>query len=129
MAIFDEKVTDLSADLARNPITDDIILKKNEQAIRQHVDMLLLSDEFAAIGRPYVCAGLKKYINEPGTDGNIASLKNRIREAMRYEHRVAVDSLDVSFDSVTKYAVILMNLRFVNSDRTFSYESRLRRIL
>jgi hypothetical protein len=127
MASFSELVTDLSGNLNRNPITDDVILKKNEAAIKQHIDFLLLSDEFACIGRPHVCVGLKKYINEPATDGNIAQLKNRIKEAMRSERRVNVLAIDVSFQN--KILIVSLTLQFVNSDRTFTYETRLRRIL
>ncbi|QIG69626.1 baseplate assembly protein W [Rhizobium phage RHph_I46] len=130
MATFSETVTDLSADLSANPITDDIILKKNEEAIKQHVNLLLLQDQFACIGRPYICAGLKKFINEPATDGLIAEIKNRIREAMRHETRIKINDLSVTFDAVvTKYVTIKMTLQYVNSDKTFVYESRLRRIL
>jgi phage baseplate assembly protein W len=129
MNTFNEKVTDLSANLARNPVSDDIILKKNEEAIKQHVNFLLLSDQFACIGRPFVCAGLKRFINEPGTDGKIAEIKNRVREAMRYETRVAVDALEVTYVDSAKYVSIVMTLRFVNAERVFKYESRLRRIL
>ncbi|AKE44711.1 putative base plate wedge subunit [Sinorhizobium phage phiM9] len=129
MSTLDERVTDLSANLARNPVTDDIILKKNEAAIKQHIDMLLLSDEYACIGRPHVCVGLKKFINEPATDGKIAELKNRIREAMRHESRVSVDSLEVTFDTNSKYCIVTMTLTFTNTDRSFTYETRLRRIL
>jgi phage baseplate assembly protein W len=129
MATFSETVTDLSANLSRNPITDDIILRKNEEAIKQHVNLLLLQDQFACIGRPFVCAGLKKFINEPATDATIAEIKNRVREAMRHETRVKVNDLSVTFDTTVKYVTIKMTLQFVNSDKVFTYESRLRRIL
>ncbi|QGZ14222.1 baseplate wedge subunit [Rhizobium phage RL2RES] len=129
MATFSETVSDLTADLSRNPVTDDIILKKNEEAIKQHVNFLLLQDQFACIGRPYVCAGLKKFINEPATDATIAEIRNRVREAMRHETRVAINDLSVTYDTTVKYVTIKMTLQFTNSDRTFVYESRLRRIL
>lgn len=126
---FREQVTDLSANLAVNQFSGDIILKKNESAIKQHIDFLLLSDEFACIGRPYACAGLKKLINETMSDSMTAEIRNRIRDVMRNENRVAVQDIQVTYDPRTKYLSIRMELVFVGSEKNFTYETRLRRIL
>lgn len=126
---FREQVTDLSANLAVNQFSGDVILKKNESAIKQHIDFLLLGDEFACIGRPYTCAGLKKLINELMSDSMVAEIRNRIRDVMRNERRVSVQDLSVTYDARTKYLSIRMELIFVGSEKSFTYETRLRRIL
>ncbi len=97
---FNERITDLSGNLDKHPITDDIILKKNEDAIKQHVNLLLLGDEFSCIGRPYLCANLRKYINELATDSNISEIETRVRDAMRHERRAGIQELTVDYDFV-----------------------------
>ena len=124
-----EKVTDLDASLTRHPLSHDFVVKSNEDTIKQHIDMLLLSGEYACIGRPFVCAGLRHFIFEDSSDATIQEIKTRVREALKHETRVTIGNLDVVFDESTKYVSIKIIFKFVDTDKTFSYETRLKRIL
>jgi phage baseplate assembly protein W len=123
------KVTDLSGNLTRNPLSDDIVLKKDEEAIKQHVDLLLLCGRYAAIGRPNVCAGLRDVLFETGSAGRIEDVKAKIRNALRYEKRAQATKIEVVFDPSQKLLHIDIEFRFVNADKTFNYKTKLRRVI
>jgi len=58
------KITDISNDLAINPLTGDISIKKDQDAIRQSLKNLLLMEQFDKPFNPNIQAGLRKYLFE-----------------------------------------------------------------
>ena len=121
-------VTDLNGNLSRNPISGDITLKKDEEAIKQHLDLLLLSGEYAAIGRPFLCAGLRSFLFEHASSATVEEIKARVRNTVAYEKRVRARDIRVVFDTNTKYVHIEIDLEFVSADKSFTYTTKLRRI-
>ena len=126
---FTETVVDLSASFEPNPVTKDLTVLKDEAAIKQHIELLLFCDEFSTIGRPFVCAGIKKIINEESSDSKIAEIKSRIKETLRFEPRVSVENVSVVFEPDTKYVKITITMTFVRTGKELIYETRLRRVL
>jgi phage baseplate assembly protein W len=122
-------VSDLSADLKRNKVTGDIALKRGEEALKQHIDLLLLCSPYAAIGRPFVCAGLRDFIKEVSDSALEEEVKARIRNSLKYETRVIATDIDVRFNPDEKVLHITIRFEYVNSDKSFTYTTRLRRIL
>ncbi|QIW87779.1 baseplate wedge subunit [Agrobacterium phage OLIVR5] len=122
------EITDLNGDLKKNRITDDIILEKNEKAIKQHIDLLLLCSVHASIGRPYLCAGLREFIAEPVHSGTLEEIKSRVRNSLKYENRARADFIDVRWEEDSKVVTIEIEFTMVSADKTFTYITRLRRV-
>ena len=121
-------ITDLNGNLRRNRVTDDVILEKNENALKQHIDLLLLCSSFAAIGRPYMCAGLREFIAEPHHEGTLEEIRARVTNALKYENRVRPIDIDIRWDEDMKVVHIQIEFEYVNADKTFTYQTRLRRV-
>ena len=121
-------ISDLNGNLRRNRVTEDVMLEKNEKAIKQHLDLLLLSGSFGAIGRPYMCAGLREYIAEPAHSGTIEEIRARVKNTLKYETRVRPLQIDVDWDDEMKVVHIQIEFEYVNADKTFTYQTRLRRV-
>lgn len=121
-------VTDLNGNLKRNRITDDIILEKNEAAIKQHLDLLLLCGHYASIGRPFLCAGLREFIAESPGGGTLEEIRSRVENTLKYEKRVRPLSIDLDWEDENKVLRIEIHFEWVSADKTFIYQTRLRRI-
>nr|CAI3971107.1 baseplate wedge subunit [Ochrobactrum phage ORM_20] len=121
-------ITDLNGNLRRNRVTEDIILEKNENALKQHIDLLLLCSSFGAIGRPFMCAGLREFIAEPAHAGTIEEVRSRIKNSLKYETRVRANDIQIDWDDEMKVLHIQIEFEYVNADKTFTYQTRLRRV-
>lgn len=121
-------ITDLNGNLRRNRVTEDIILEKNENAIKQHLDLLLLCGSFGAIGRPFMCAGLREFIAESAHAGTTEEIRSRVVNALKYETRVRPLQIDIDWDDEMKVVHIRIEFEYVNADKTFTYQTRLRRV-
>lgn len=121
-------ITDVNGNLKRHRITDDIILEKGDRALKQHLDLLLLCDSFAAIGRPFLCAGLRSYIAEPVHSGTIEEVRARVKNTLKYETRIQVNFIDIDWEEDMKVLKIDIEFTDVSADKNYTYTTRLRRV-
>ena len=125
--IFLDKVADIRGDFAKNPATDDLRMVTNEKAIFQHIDLLLMCDPNALIGRPNVCAGLRNYLFQNFGPHEQSKLRVRITETLKHEPRIKVSTIDLK--QVEDELELRINFTFVDTGRSDTYRTTLRRVL
>lgn len=94
------KITDLSYNFLPHPITGNISLAKNEDAIKQSIKTLLFLNLYE---KPYnldIDTGIKYYLFELMNILDKDKLENNIKNILkRYETRIFLTDVDLNFNS------------------------------
>lgn len=75
-----QKYSDLDLDFIRNPITNDVSLKYDEEAVKRSMRNLLLTGRNERLFQPEVQAGIKDLLFENFGSIQIVTLANKIEE-------------------------------------------------
>lgn len=111
-------VTDLSNDFTKSPVTGDIPVKKDEEAVKQSLKNLLLMKAFDKPFNPDIDAGLNYVLFENFPD---SIRKDIIREKVeyiisKYEPRVRIDGVEVQSNEDQNTLVIQITYGIVNQE-------------
>ena len=93
---------DLSLSFAKNKVTDDLLVKKEDAAVKQAILNLLLTNKGERIYDPEYGSDLRGHLFEPLDFGTAGSIKdNIIRTIRNYEPRVTVETclVEPNFDA------------------------------
>jgi phage baseplate assembly protein W len=94
------KTLDLYSDFRTNfephPVTGDLVILKNEEAVKRALRNQLLTDYYEAYWNPNRGAGLSDYLFENSTPFMQDQIKDRIRNTIEnWEPRAHIESIDV----------------------------------
>ena len=85
---------DLSLSFAKNKVTDDLLVKKEDAAVKQAILNLLLTQKGERIYDPEYGSDLKSHLFEPLDFGTAGSIKDNISKTIdAYEPRVSIETL------------------------------------
>ena len=83
---------DLSLSFAKNKVTDDLLVKKEDAAVKQAVLNLLLTNKGERVYDSDYGSNIRTYLFEPLDFGTAGTIKDEIvRTLNNYEPRVTVD--------------------------------------
>lgn len=101
---------DVSLDFRPHPLTGDLPMVLNENAIKQAVSNLIQFNPHDKPFKPTISSGISALLFEPMTQKTAIGLESRIRFVLtQYEPRVSVSSIDVIADPVRNgYEVVLV---------------------
>jgi len=110
-------ITDLSNDFLVNPLTGDVSIKKNIDAIKQSMKNLLLMDQFDKPFNPEINANLKQYLFENIPFGILKTiLDEKIRFILEnYEKRIIVKNVELQFKPEQNYIQIDISFSLKNT--------------
>jgi phage baseplate assembly protein W len=111
-------ITDLSTDFSKSPITGDIPVKKDGEAIKQSLRNLLLMNQFDKPFNPELSAGLRSLLFENFPD---EIRRNIIREKVEYiistyEPRVLLQNVDVLSFQDENLLTVQITYKVVNQE-------------
>jgi phage baseplate assembly protein W len=117
---------DLSFNFTRNPVTNDIVILKNEEAIKQSVKNLVLTKINERPFRPLLGTNTTSFLFELGPEVAANSLIDEIENILTvYEPRIQLERIDVdapedsnSFEVLIEYLIVglppeVQNLSFI----------------
>lgn len=117
---------DISLNFTRNPLTNDIVVLKNEESIKQSVKNLVLTNLNERRFRQYVGTNTTSYLFELGPEIAANSLIEEIeRVIVNYEPRIQLERIDVDatddtndFEVTIEYLIVglppeVQNLTFI----------------
>ena len=117
---------DISFNFTKNPLTNDIVVLKNEEAIKQSVKNLVLTQINERRFRPYIGTNTTSYLFELGPEVSANSLIEEIeRVLVTYEPRIQLERIDVDtaddsndFEVTIEYLIVglppeVQNLTFI----------------
>ena len=85
---------DLSLSFAKNKVTDDLLVKKEDAAVKQAILNLLLTQKGERIYDREYGSDLKSHLFEPLDFGTAGSIKDNISKTIdTYEPRVSIENL------------------------------------
>jgi phage baseplate assembly protein W len=100
---------DLSFNFTKNPITNDIVVLKNEESIKQSVKNLVLTQINERPFRPLLGTNTKSFLFELGPSVAANSLIDEIEQVLnQYEPRIQLERIDVdSVDESNEFEVVI----------------------
>jgi len=117
---------DLSFNFTKNPVTNDIVVLKNEEAIKQSVKNLILTKINERPFRPLLGTNTTSFLFELGPEVAANSLIDEIENILTvYEPRIQLERIDVdapedsnSFEVLIEYLIVglppeVQNLSFI----------------
>ncbi len=93
---------DLSLSFAKNKVTEDLLVKKEDAAVKQAVLNILLTNKGERLYDAQYGSNVRTYLFEPLDFGTAGSIKDEIvRTLKRYEPRVTIQEclVEPNFDS------------------------------
>ena len=85
---------DLSLSFAKNKVTDDLLVKKEDAAVKQAVLNLLLTNKGERVYDSNYGSNIRTYLFEPLDFGTAGSIKDNISKTIdTYEPRVSIETL------------------------------------
>ena len=86
---------DLNLGFKKHPVTDDLVVTKDEAAIKQAIVSLLLTDPGERLFQPDLGSGLRSFLFEPLDFATAALINASVRDTLdRYEPRI--DIIDIT---------------------------------
>ena len=100
---------DLSFNFTKNPITNDVVVLKNEESIKQSVKNLVLTQINERPFRPLLGTKTKSFLFELGPSVAANSLIDEIEQVLnQYEPRIQLERIDVdSVDESNEFEVVI----------------------
>jgi len=93
---------DLSLSFAKNKVTEDLLVKKEDAAVKQAVLNILLTNKGERVYDAQYGSNVRSYLFEPLDFGTAGSIRDEIvRTLKRYEPRVTIQEclVEPNFDS------------------------------
>jgi phage baseplate assembly protein W len=92
-----EFYSDFYKDLTMNPISFDIAMKKDEEAIKESLKNLILTDRGERLMQPNIGSDVRASLFENATPVTLKILEERVRDVINnYEPRVSIINIDVT---------------------------------
>lgn len=92
-----ELYSDFHKDLTVNPISLDLAMKKDEEAIKESLKNLILTDRGERLMQPNLGSDVRASLFENATPVTLKILEERVRDVINnYEPRVSIIDIDVT---------------------------------
>jgi phage baseplate assembly protein W len=88
--------SDFGRDMAKHPLTDDLVRNTNENAVKQSLRNLVLTDKFERPFQPNIGCGVRAMLFDNANQHNIALAKESILSVIKaHEPRVRIIKVDI----------------------------------
>jgi phage baseplate assembly protein W len=117
--------SDLDLNFSRNPITDDVSVKTDDDAVKRAIRNLLFLRKNEKPFHPEINPGVYDLLFE--TPGPVMAVhgKRKIEEAIRqYEPRI--DKLDINYNHLPNDNTLVLNIRFTIINQKAIYETNIK---
>lgn len=130
MPITSRKVyADIFNDLDKHPISDDVAVKTNENAVKQAIKNLLLTDRGERLFQPDIGGNIRKMLFENITPQTIIVLEQMIRDVLDV-HEPRANIIDIVVSSNEDQNAVNVSLLFnvINRQEPVSLDIVLNRV-
>lgn len=116
---------DLSITFDKNPVTNDLLVTKNDAAIKRSIYNLILTTPGERFFNPNIGCGVKNLLFEPLDFITASNIRDEIEYTIRaFEPRVSVQQIDVDINDNQNAFEVLINYTIIgdNSNTIREYE-------
>ncbi len=121
--------SDFNKDLRISPISKDIALLKDEDAVKESIKNLILTDPGERLMQPFIGGGIRGLLFENITPGVLKTIETRCKSTIEtYEPRAEI--IDVTASSIYDDNTVRVSIQFYikNVDRPIALDVILERI-
>lgn len=121
--------SDLHKDLTLSPVSNDLALLKDEDAVKDSLRNLLLTDPGERLMQPFLGGGIRELLFENMTPGTLKLIEDRVETTIKsYEPRAEL--IDVTVSSTFDENQVSVRIQFyvVNRQQPVNLEVILERI-
>ena len=117
--------TDLDLNFSRNPVTGDVSIKNDDEAVKRSIRNLLSLRKNEKLFHPEIDPGIYDMLFEnPGPVMAVHGRK-KVEDAIRqYEPRI--DKLDVNYNVLGNSGTLVLNIRFTIVNQKAVYETNIK---
>jgi phage baseplate assembly protein W len=124
-----ELYSDFHNDFTKNPLTNDIARKTNEEAVKQSIRNIILTNKGERPFQPEFGSNIRNMLFENTTPDRLIIMKDIIREAIEnYESRANIISVDVIANYDSNVVIVFIVFNVINIETPITLEVFLERI-
>ena len=107
---------DLDLDFTAHPVTKDIVLKKDVEAVKRSIRNLILTNRYERPFQPDIDGGVTRHLFELATPHTIHNIESAVRNCIyNYEPRAEVLDVFVTGDIDNNGFQVTINFRVINT--------------
>lgn len=111
------KITDLSYNFLSHPVTGNLVLAKNQEAIKQSIKTLLFLNLYEKPYNLQINAGIKNYLFENINILDADILKSKIEVILlKFESRILLEDINLQYLESLNSIAISINYKIVNQN-------------
>ena len=120
---------DLDLDFTAHPVTKDIVLKKDVEAVKRSIRNLILTNQYERPFQPDIDGGVTRHLFELATPHTIHNIESAVRNCI-YNHEPRAQVLDVfvTGDIDNNGFQVTINFRVINTPNPVTVELFLERL-
>lgn len=120
---------DLDLDFTAHPVTKDIVLKKDVEAVKRSIRNLILTNQYDRPFQPNIDGGVTRHLFELSTPHTIHNIESAIRNCIsNYEPRAEVLDVFVTGDLDNNGFHVSLSFRVINTPDPVTVELFLERL-
>ena len=124
-----EIYSDIGKDLLLNPVSSDVSRKINEEAIKESIKNLVLTDRGERLFQPNVGCDIRAMLFENFTQETVDTMRNMITETIQtYEPRCDLLGVDVTGRIDSNQISVIITFAVINNEEPVTLEILLNRI-
>ena len=121
--------SDLRKDLVLSPISEDLAVLKNENAVKESIKNLILTDPGERLMQPFLGGGIRELLFENLMPRTIKTIENRVRDTIELrEPRCELIDVSVSANLDENSVRVIIQFYVSNVDQPTSLDIILERI-
>ena len=123
------KWSDLDLDFTAHPVTKDIVLKRDVEAVKRSIRNLILTNKYERPFQPTIDGGVTRHLFELSTPHTKHNIESAIRNCIsNYEPRAEVIDVFVSGDLDKNGFNVTIEFRVINTPNPVTIELFLERL-
>jgi len=109
---------DLDINFRKHPATDDVTMRYDEEAIKQSIKNLVMTNHYERPFHPEIGSQLRALLFEPASPLLVISLKQSITNTINnFEPRVNILGVDINFRPDNNTIHVIISFTIVNTNR------------
>lgn len=124
-----EIYSDFGKDLLLNPVSSDVSRKINEEAVKESIKNLILTDRGERLFQPEVGCDIRAMLFENFTQETVDTMRNMVFETIQtYEPRCNLLGVDVTGRIDSNEIRVIITFALINNEEPITLEVILNRI-
>jgi|TARA_B110000259_G_scaffold136655_1_gene153872 phage baseplate assembly protein W len=120
--------SDFRKDLLTSPVSKDVVLLKDEDAVKESIKNLILTDRGERLMQPYIGGNIRAMLFENMTPGTLKLIKDRVTTTIEtYEPRAELIDVFVSGDLDTADVSVRITFYIRNAEQPIQLDVILQR--